>query len=848
MDKFLVVDGNSILNRAFYGVKGLTTASGMPTNAVFGMINILHKHLRSVEPTHAIIAFDMRAKTFRHKMYDGYKANRTGMPDDLAVQMPYAKECAKALGFHIAEQEGYEADDILGTVSRQFSCPSCHTYLLTGDRDSLQLINPNTTVLLATNKDTVPYDEKAFIAEYGVTPDEFIDVKALMGDSSDNIPGVAGIGSKTALKLISEFHSLDGVYNGLAQAKLSSSVKQKLSDGRENAYLSQKLATICCEVPLDNEPSAYIYEGISCQDFRALCEKLEFSGMIKRFGLDEAVMETACSCGEEAEDTIKTYDVIPTTVGQLSEHISGDEISLTIEHDKALIYDGATLCSLSDVDDSTFETLLDRYRVVIHDAKLLYKRLIYAEKNCSPVAFDTMLGAYVLNSSVNSFSLSDCYLRLLGKTLMEGYPKAVAVWELYGVMKEEIAKIQAEHLLYDMELPFARVLAEMECIGFHVDTAGIAAYGELLSKHADSLAERIYALAGEVFNIQSPKQLGEVLFEKLGLPSGKKTKTGYSTNAEVLNKLIGKHPIIEDILEYRQVTKLRSTYAEGLLKMADANGVIHTVFNQTGTATGRISSAEPNLQNIPVKTELGREFRKFFVPSSPDRMIVDADYSQIELRLLAAISGDENMIDAFANGEDIHTNTASRVFSVPADEVTPELRKRAKAVNFGIVYGIGEYSLSQDIGTSVKEAKQYIESYKAGYPKIEAYLSSVKTEARQNGYVSTLMGRRRYIPELTSSNKMLQHFGERVAMNSPIQGTAADIIKLAMIRVRDRLLREKLDAKLILQVHDELLLDVSSACTERAMLVLREEMEHAVQLSVPLSVEAKAGRNWFLAK
>jgi len=851
MNKILIVDGNSILNRAFYGVKGLTTKDGMPTNAIFGMVNILQKHLSSIQPTHAAIAFDLKAPTFRHQMYEGYKANRTGMPDDLAVQLPYAKECVSYLGFHVVECVGYEADDILGTLSDHLSDADSQVYILTGDRDSLQLITDHVTVLLATNKDTIPFDRARFFEEYGVESSVFVDVKALMGDSSDNIPGVAGIGSKTALKLIAEFGSLDQVYQGYESAKLGASVKQKLADGKDNAYLSQKLARISLAAPIDADIKHYEYDGIKKPELRNLFEKLAFSGLIRKFGLDvadtPAIENTVKTVTEELAKPIPMQTV---EVADLSQYLINKEVALSLHEQKLQIYDGNQILTLQ-IDDhncNDVSAALRECKYITHDCKSLYHAMESMGMPHADCYFDTMLAAYVLNASRNSFALREVYLEYTGKTFMEETPASLAIFELYLILQRQIEETGVKHLMFDIEMPLAYVLADMERIGFRIDTEGVAVYGEQLSEVANSLSERIYALAGMEFNIQSPKQLGEVLFEHLGLPVAKKTKTGYSTNAEVLGKLIGKHPIIEDILDYRQVTKLKSTYADGLLRVADGEGRIHTVFNQTGTATGRLSSSEPNLQNIPVKTELGREFRKFFIPQGNDYVIVDADYSQIELRLLAAISGDENMIEAFRSGADIHTSTAVKVFGISEEDVTTELRKRAKAVNFGIVYGIGEYSLSEDLGISIAQAKKYIDSYMNGFPAIRAYLEGIKEKARKDGFVSTLYGRRRYIPELSSSNKNLQHFGERVAMNSPIQGTAADIIKVAMIRVHRRLKESGLDAKLILQVHDELLLEAHRDCAEQALSLLKEEMELAITLLVPLDVDAHVGSNWFEAK
>ena len=852
MKSILVIDGNSILNRAFYGIRPLTTKDGLPTNAVYGMYTILSKNISSVNPDYCVVAFDLKAPTFRHKMYDGYKANRKGMPEELALQLPLAKDCMRAMGISVVEKEGYEADDILGTLSAAATGEGIRSYLLTGDRDSLQLINDDVTVLLATNKETVNFNRDKFRETYGVDPSQFIDVKALMGDSSDNIPGVAGIGEKTAFKLIGDFGSLDNVYLQYAESKLSPSVKQKLESGREYAELSKKLVTIDRDAPIERDMEKYRYNGINEQELKTLFEKLEFFNLIKKLGLDsvkpekndESEASTAESV-EKADVEIKTSRV---SASELCKHISNKLVAVSLGDSDISVYDGENLymCELGDA--TALKTALDSAKVITHDAKELYKRFSYLGVDYKGCYFDTMLGAYTLNSTRRDYSLEAVYLEYASTSLTADVNSAVAAYSIYGIMMPKISAEGIEHLLFDIEMPLAAVLADMELVGVKIDIDGIAAYREELSEVADALRERIYCSAGEEFNIDSHKQLGDVLFNKLGLPVYKKNKTGYSTDAEVLGKLRGKHDIIEDILDYRQVTKLNSTYTDGLIRLADKEGRIHTVLNQTGTATGRLSSAEPNLQNIPVRTELGRRFRKYFIPKNDDYVIIDADYSQIELRLLADISGDETMISAFASGEDIHTSTAAMVFGVSEAEVTPELRKRAKAVNFGIVYGIGEYSLSEDLGISRAQAKQYIESYLAGFPKVNEYLENIKKQAKADGYVSTLFGRRRYIPEINVSNKNLQHFGERVAMNSPIQGTAADIIKIAMINTHARLLREGLDARLILQVHDELLIEANKACADEALAVLVEEMESAVKLKVPLDVEAHVGSSWFEAK
>ena len=831
--KLLAIDGNSILNRAFYGVRPLTTKDGFPTNALYGMINMITRQAEALSPDYCAVAFDLKAPTFRHKMYDAYKAGRHATPEELLAQFPVAKEVLTAMGYHVLELEGYEADDILGTLARMSAEANCEAYVMTGDRDALQLIAPDVHVLLATNSETIDMDEAKFLEKYTVPSSTFVDVKALMGDSSDNIPGVPGIGEKTAIKLIAEFGSLDGIYEHLPEAKLTPSVKAKLENGRESAYLSQTLARICQTVPLEATLDSLASEGIDRAELRRLLLRLEFSVFIKRFGLD--------ADPAPAETTAAPVAVAPMDCEKVS---SLDFVALDCKDGKITLSDGT---SVWECEGGELSSRLSGKTVVCYDSKSLYKNFALAFlRECR--VYDLMLGAYLANSSKSNFDLSGLVSDYLGEVMSQDVPTAAYIARLYPLIKNAVEESGQAELLADLEAPLALVLADMEMAGFRIDREGIAKYGEQLTAVAEALEAQIYFHAGQEFNINSPKQLGEILFDVLGLPHAKKTKTGYSTNAEILEKLRPAHPIVQDILDYRQVTKLRSTYVEGLLKVADENGRVHTHFKQTGTATGRLSSTEPNLQNIPVRTELGRELRRFFLPENNDYVIIDADYSQIELRLLAHISNDANMIKAFREGVDVHTSTAATVFGVDESAVTSELRKRAKAVNFGIMYGIGAFSLSDDIGVSRAEAQAYIDQYLAGYPGIDAYLKETIKHAYEDGYVTTLFGRRRYIPELKASNGMQRKFGERVAMNSPIQGTAADIIKLAMVRVHNRLKEEGIDARLILQVHDELLIEADKSCADEALGLLREEMENAVKLSVPLDVGIAMGENWFDAK
>jgi DNA polymerase I len=847
MKKFLIVDGNSILNRAFYGVRPLTTRTGLFTNAVYGMVTILQKHIESLSPDMCAIAFDMRAPTFRHKKYDQYKAQRKGMPEELAVQLPYAKKCVEYMGFRMLEKEGYEADDILGTLSKLADEEGgIQSYILTGDKDSLQLISDQTHVILAKTKEDVIFDKTKFAEEYSqITPDRFIDVKALMGDSSDNIPGVAGIGEKTALKLIADFGSLDAIYADRSAHPVSASVSQKLDDGKDNAYLSRDLATIFREVPLDITLGDTAYNGVMRKELAALFDELEFSALIKRFALDENPLGEAKQMTIDVTDA--TYDEI-TDADLLA--LSG-ECAVSFDSDDEMLYifiNGNLYSKRVVPGNEALRMFFDANPLITHYYKRLYpslKKYGYTAK----CAFDVMLAAYVLSSNDSNYDLDKlCEKYHVTLASLSSKDGCAAIFALYKIMRGEIEQNSMTHLLYDIEIPLASVLADMEECGFKVDADGLRQYSDNLKSIEDQLAERIYFQAGTEFNINSPKQLGDVLFEQLGLPKGKKTKTGYSTNAEILENLRPHHEIVEDILDYRQVTKLRGTYGEGLLKVIADDGRIHTNFNQTGTATGRLSSTDPNLQNIPVRQELGRELRKYFIAENDDYVLVDADYSQIELRLLAHISGDEVMIEAFREGKDIHTITAAQVFGVHESMVNSDLRKRAKAVNFGIVYGIGDFSLAQDLKITKKQAGDYIRGYLETYRGVDNYLKETVAKATEDGYCTTMFGRRRYIPELKVSNKTTKAFGERVAMNSPIQGTAADIIKIAMINTQKALKESGIDARLILQVHDELIIEANKNCADTASKILKREMESAAALSVPLTADTAFGKTWYDSK
>lgn len=831
MKKMLVIDGNSIVNRAFYGIRPLTTKEGLHTNAIYGFVNILLKNLQGLSPDYAAVAFDLKAPTFRHKEYSEYKAGRKPMPEELKMQMPYAREVAKALGFNVLEKEGYEADDILGTLADMGEKNNVEVFVLTGDRDSLQLISDTTKVLLAGNTDTVTFDRAKFFEKYTIQPEQFVDLKALMGDSSDNIPGVAGVGEKTAIKLISTEGSLDNLYNGIENKDISASVKQKLIVSKDMAFLSQFLARIERNAPLGLGLNHIEYKGFDNEKLTELFTSLEFFNFIKRLELTKT------------EKAVEYQEL--TNYRELNKEL---KYAVHLGEDKAYLYtDDVAVCLPMDEAERFFADM--DYKKIVFDSKALYKHFASKAGEVSGVVFDVILAAYLSDSNMGNYDIERLTSGFLNSIYEEGKTdNASTVYKLYSVLEKSLEETGMSQLLTDMELPLARTLANMELRGFTVERDGLAKYGEVLAAMAADLTDRIYLAAGCEFNINSPKQLGEVLFEKMNYPAVKKTKTGYSTNADVLEKMRPYAPIVDDILEYRQVVKLKSTYVDGLLAVADENGKVHTTFKQTGTATGRLSSTEPNLQNIPVRQEMGRELRRFFIPEGDTRVLIDADYSQIELRLLAAISGDETMIDAFNNGVDIHTVTASQVFNTPIEYVTPEQRKRAKAVNFGIVYGIGDFSLASDIKVSKKQAGEYIQSYFATYPKVDEYLKNTVEQAKEDGFVTTLYGRRRYIPDLKSGKAVLRKFGERVAMNSPLQGTAADIIKIAMINTEKALAESGIDAKLILQVHDELIVEADKKCADMAKEILQREMENAVKLAVPLTVEVQQGNTWYECK
>ncbi len=862
--KLLVIDGNSIVNRAFYGIKLLTTKDGQFTNGIYGFLNILIKLRQECEPDCVAVAFDLKAPTFRHKMYEEYKAGRKGMPDELRSQMPILKELLTALGYKIVEKEGYEADDILGTLSAQCKGED-KCFIATGDRDSLQLISDNTTVLLAATKMgkavTTAYDKAKLMEEYGVEPRGMIEIKALMGDSSDNIPGVAGIGQKTAGDLISKYGSIDYIYEHLDELDIKKGVHDKLEAGKDSAYLSRTLGTICLEAPVSLNMQDYIIGQGDVSKAIKMLVNLEMFGIIEKLGLTRDKIEIPTEEKESVKCTFTEEDDLYGFIGEIKK---SDEAYFVTDYAgdgiKGMYFmtDGEVkYVDAARLDFYDFFSMLAECSCIKHtsDVKELYKFAFLHGNELKNVKTDTSLMGYILNPAANSYDV----LRLAEEYSVaipeiecteehkEMALRAAVMKNLSEVLTDKISANGQQKLFYDIELPLAKVLASMENEGFLVDREGIERFGEDMSVKIDALTEKIYTTAGKEFNINSPKQLGVVLFEDLQIPSKKKTKSGYSTNAEVLEELADEYPIVKDILEYRTLAKLKSTYCEGLLKVICADGRIRSTLNQTETRTGRISSLEPNLQNIPVRSEIGREMRKFFV-ASEGNVLVDADYSQIELRVLAHLSDDSIMIDGFNRGEDVHTITASQVFNMPVHMVTPLMRSRAKAVNFGIVYGIGAFSLAKDIGVSRKEADAYIKGYLHHYSGIRGYLSEVVDKAREDGFCSTLFGRRRYLPELTASNKMLQAFGERVAKNMPVQGTAADIIKIAMVRVYNRLETEKLKAKLIMQVHDELIVECPEEEKDIVCEIIRSEMENACEMKVKLLADVSSGTNWYLAK
>lgn len=866
MKKLLILDSNSILNRAFYGVRYLSAKDGTPTNAIYGFLNILLKLIKEQEPDYICAAFDVKAPTFRHKQYEGYKAQRKPMPEGLAAQMPLAKDVLRAMGVTILEKEGYEADDIIGTVARLCEESEISCFIATGDKDDLQLASDKTKVILTVTKsgynETIIYDDKAVKEKYRVTPTEFIDVKALMGDPSDNIPGVKGVGEKTAMSLIEKHHSIEYIYENIDGIGLKGAMLQKMKDGRKMAFMSKELATINRNTPIEFNAEKCVFDGFENNgELYEILKRLELNSIIKKLDL---------SGGDNVKENEDIFKDFSYQVGDKN-MISGDKVTVVLDFDgdnisSAAVGAGNNAVVLNEQDDIKELLEDDSIAKVMFDVKEAIVKL-NGRIDIKNISDDTAIAAYLVDPAKNEYTIEKLASEYFGTVIEKPEVKQLSLLDdvetdrseylakcavALGVLNERIGdKIKEngqEKLYHEVELPLVTVLAHLEINGFLVDDNQLKEFADKLGEKIDALTNEIYMLAGEEFNINSPKQLGVILFEKLELKPVKKTKTGYATNADVLEKLRDKHPIVNFIMEYRQLAKLKSTYCDGLRAVVNPNTHrIHSVFTQTVTVTGRLSSTEPNLQNIPTRTELGREIRKMFV-AKEGYVLVDADYSQIELRVLAHIANDETMINAFRNNEDIHAVTASQVLGIPLEDVTKEQRSSAKAVNFGIVYGIGEFSLAQDLHISVKEAKAYIESYLEKYHGVRNYMESIKEQAKKDGYVKTMLNRIRYIPELKSPNYNIRQFGERVALNTPIQGTAADIIKLAMVRVDNRLINEGLKSKLILQVHDELIVEAHKDEVDKVKQILSEEMQSAMELNVPLKVDMSTGHSWYDAK
>ncbi len=866
MKKLLILDSNSILNRAFYGVRYLSAKDGTPTNAIYGFLNILLKLIKEQEPDYICAAFDVKAPTFRHKQYEGYKAQRKPMPEGLAAQMPLAKDVLRAMGVTILEKEGYEADDIIGTVARLCEESEISCFIATGDKDDLQLASDKTKVILTVTKsgynETIIYDDKAVKEKYHVTPTEFIDVKALMGDPSDNIPGVKGVGEKTAMSLIEKHHSIEYIYENIDGIGLKGAMLQKMKDGRKMAFMSKELATINRNTPIEFNAEECVFDGFENNG--------ELYEILKRLELNSIINKLDLSDGDNVKENEDIFKDFSYQVGDKN-MISGDKVTVVLDFDGDNISSvavglGNNAVVLNEQDDIKELLEDDSIAKVMFDVKEAIVKL-NGRIDIKNISDDTAIAAYLVDPAKNEYTIEKLASEYFGTVIEKPEVKQLSLLDdvetdrseylakcavALGVLNERIGdKIKEngqEKLYQEVELPLVTVLAHLEINGFLVDDNQLKKFADKLGEKIDALTTEIYMLAGEEFNINSPKQLGVILFEKLELKPVKKTKTGYATNADVLEKLRDKHPIVNFIMEYRQLAKLKSTYCDGLTAVVNPNTHrIHSVFTQTVTVTGRLSSTEPNLQNIPTRTELGREIRKMFV-AKDGYVLVDADYSQIELRVLAHIANDETMINAFRNNEDIHAVTASQVLGIPLEDVTKEQRSSAKAVNFGIVYGIGEFSLAQDLHISVKEAKAYIESYLEKYHGVRNYMESIKEQAKKDGYVKTMLNRIRYIPELKSPNYNIRQFGERVALNTPIQGTAADIIKLAMVRVDNRLINEGLKSKLILQVHDELIVEAHKDEVDKVKQILSEEMQNAMKLNVPLKVDMSTGHSWYDAK
>jgi DNA polymerase I len=866
--KLVIIDGNSLMHRAFYALPNLTNSKGLHTNVIYGFVNMLYKLQDELKPDYIGIAYDRKGPTFRHQEYAEYKAGRNKMADEMAEQIPVLKEVIAAMNIKQIEIDGFEADDIIGTVSELCTKEEISALIVTGDKDALQLINDHVHVLITKKgiSEMLEFDAAKLRSVYEITPEQVTDMKGLMGDASDNIPGVPGIGEKTALELIKQFETLENTLQNISQVK-KNKVRENLETYREQAIFSKKLATIIRNVPIDiklqdfqiNAPdNDKLYNYFKELGFKGLLSKLEASmempesQMVSRQAAEAEIIDVS-----DVEEFVRKAQVQGSIAFKLLQSQEENNVKAYISMaEKVYCFD------IKEENKTYFKQLMEDNKIskAGHDMKQDVLLLKYMDIEINNISFDTMLAAYILDPSKSSFKIGDISNEILGEnfedykskegTVEARYSNSVlAISKLVAPMKQMIIEEEMENLYYEVELPLLSVLADMEYRGFKVDKEMLEQLGQEFSQQIDILTESIFGYVGESFNINSTKQLGVILFEKLELPVIKKTKTGYSTDVEVLEALHDKHPMIEKLLEYRQLLKIKSTYIDGMLNVINPNtGKIHSKLNQAGTTTGRLSSTDPNLQNIPIKTENGRKIRKVFIPSSEDYVLVDADYSQIELRVLAHISGDEKFIDAFVKNEDIHTRTASEVFNVPLNEVTPLLRNRAKAVNFGIVYGISDYGLSRDLKIPKKEAKVYIESYFSRYPNVKQYMDDVVTHAKEKGFITTLLNRRRYVPEIQSKNAIQRGIGERIAMNTPIQGSAADIIKIAMISVYNELKKRKLKSKLILQVHDELLVEAHKSEVEEVKQIVKQSMEDAMDLKVPLTAEVSTGSNWYDAK
>ena len=851
-EKMIIIDGHSLMHRAFYGLPLLSNSKGLHTNVIYGFVNMINKLIEEYKPDYITIAFDTKSPTFRHTEYADYKAGRKKMADEMSEQIPVLKQVLDAMNIKRLEIEGYEADDILGTVAKQATEHNIFTYIVTGDKDSFQLINENVNVLYTKRGITEVdiYDEKKLMESYEITPTQVPDMKGLMGDASDNIPGVPGIGEKTALDLIKQFGTLENALANSHEIK-KKGVKDKIEANKEQAEFSKKLATIIKDVPIEfcmdncrlQEPDGEALSKLYFElEFRALLEKLSQKGFTKP-ELDKKQELLEALHIENIYDMKNIMDRINNM----------KEICFKIFSEKVYIYDLDKIVSMNFNESNTpfIKGIMENPAILksSYDIKQDIVALKHMGIELEGIGFDIMIAAYIINPSKSAYPMNELAYEFLGIEIgASEEAQFCAMQELVAVLKNRIHETDMEKLYYEIELPLTGVLADMEFYGFKVDGKILEELSREFGAQIEGLTESIYLMAGETFNINSPKQLGVILFEKLNLPALKKTKTGYSTDVEVLEDLSDKHPIAEKILEYRQIVKLKSTYVDGLINLIDSTGRVHSKLNQTVAATGRLSSTEPNLQNIPIKTEAGRQIRRAFVSEDENHLLVDADYSQIELRVLAHISDDERFIDAFINNEDIHTRTASEVFGVAKEEVTSTMRGRAKAINFGIVYGLGDFSLAKDLGITRKEARKYIDNYFERYPNVKKYMTDIVVEAKEKGYVTTLLNRRRFIPEVYSKNAIVRNAGERIAMNTPIQGTAADIIKIAMIKVYNELRSQKLQSRLILQVHDELIIETHKDELELVKDIIKRNMESALTLSVPLTAEVHFGDSWYDAK